>query len=70
LFRKLSLEGSDMTIDSDWRTRLKTAAEALERSAGAPDWLRWALRDALIVALDLAPVPKAEPTPPNFFYPH
>jgi hypothetical protein len=59
-----------MTIDSDWPTRLRTAAEALERSNGAPDWLKWTLRDALTVTLDLAPLPKAEPAPPNFFYPH
>jgi hypothetical protein len=59
-----------VTVDSEWPTRLQAAAEALERSAGAPEWLKWALRDALAVALDLAPVPQAEPTPPMFFYPH
>jgi hypothetical protein len=59
-----------MTVDSEWLDRLKAAAETLERSPGAPSWLKWALRDALTVARDLAPVPEAEPTPPNFFYPH
>ena len=57
-------------LDSEWLIRLKCAAEAIEGSPDAPDWLKWALRDALAVAPDLAPAPKAEPTPPNFFYPH
>ena len=57
-------------VESEWPTRLQAAAEALERSSGAPDWLKWALRDALTVASGLAPVPQAEPTPPVFFYPH
>ena len=64
------LEGVDVTVDSEWPTRLQAAAEALERSTGAPEWLKWAVRDALTVAQDLAPVPQAEPTPPVFFYPH
>ena len=59
-----------MTVDSAWTLRLQAAAEALERSPGAPEWLKWALRDAVTVQMDLAPVPKAEPTPPEFFYPH
>ena len=59
-----------MTVDSEWPTRLRAAAEALERSADAPQWLKWALRDALTVAQDLAPVSQAEPAPPVFFYPH
>ena len=59
-----------MIVDSEWLTRVQAAAEAVERSAGAPDWLKWALRDALAVATDLAPVREAEPTPPEFFYPH
>ena len=63
-------EGIDVTVDSEWTTRLQAAAEALERSAGAPEWLKCALRDALTVAMDLAPVPQAEPTPPVFVYPH
>jgi hypothetical protein len=57
-------------VDSEWPTRLQAAAEALERSSGAPDWLKWALHNALTVASDLAPVPRADPTPPVFFYPH
>jgi len=59
-----------MTVDSEWLTRLQVAAEALERSADAPEWLKRALRDALTVAADLAPAPQAEPTPPVFVYPH
>ena len=59
-----------MKADSEWSIRLQAAAEALERSAGAPEWLRGALRDALTVAPDLAPAPQAEPTPPVFVYPH
>lgn len=63
-------EGIDLTIDSEWPIRLQATAEALERSLGVPEWLKWALRDALSVVDDLAPVPQAEPTPPKFFYPH
>jgi hypothetical protein len=59
-----------VTVDSEWLTRLQAAAEALDGSSGAPDWLKWSVRDALRVAPDLAPVPKTEPTPPEFFYPH
>lgn len=59
-----------MTTDSDWQIHLQAAAEALERTPGAPDWLKKALRDALAVAADLAPAPEAEPEPPAFFYPH
>jgi hypothetical protein len=59
-----------VTVDSDWLTRVQAAAEALERSPGAPDWLKSALCDALAVAPDLAPVAEVEPTPPEFFYPH
>ena len=59
-----------MMIDSDWQAHLQAAAEALERTPGAPDWLQKALRNALAVAPDLAPAPEAEPEPPTFFYPH
>ena len=57
-------------VDSEWLIRLQAAAEAMERSPGAPEWLKCALRDALPVAKDLAPVAAAEPAPPEFFYPH
>jgi hypothetical protein len=59
-----------VTVDSEWISRVQAAAEAVDRSAGAPDWLKAALRDAVTVATDLAPVAEAEPTPPEFFYPH
>jgi hypothetical protein len=59
-----------MTHDSKWPIRLQAAAEALERSPGAPDWLKGVLRDALALAPDLAPAAKTEAAPPDFFYPH
>jgi hypothetical protein len=59
-----------MTPESAWHDRLQSASDALERSPGAPPWLKAALRNALTVAEDLAPraEPEREPTP--FFYPH
>ena len=59
-----------MTLDFDWKTRLKTAVEAIEDSPGAPDWLKLVLLDALAVAEDLEPDPEPTPVPPTFFYPH
>jgi hypothetical protein len=59
-----------MTLESEWTIRVKTAAEAIENSPGAPDWLKLALLDALAVAEDLEPQPEPAPVPPTFFYPH
>ena len=59
-----------MTDNSDWLIRLQGAVEALDRSLRAPDWLKLALRDALAVAPELAPVATPDPTPPEFYYPH
>ena len=63
-------EGLSMRLASDWPTRLQAAAEALERSRGAPDWLKSALRAALGVATDLASAAETESAPPEFFYSH
>jgi hypothetical protein len=59
-----------MSVDTEWPTRLKAAAEALERSPGAPDWLACAVRDAVAVAGELAPISPAAPEPHDFIYPH
>jgi hypothetical protein len=59
-----------MTLDSKWVTRLKITVEKLKHTPEAPEWLQWALKDALDVAEDLAPRQKPAPTPQNFIYPH
>jgi hypothetical protein len=64
------LEGLKEMTDLDWPVRLRCAVETLESSSSAPDWLKWAVRDALGVARALAPVPEAVPVPQDFVYPH
>lgn len=59
-----------MIADSLWMTRLKAAAQQLEHTPDAPEWLRLALRDAITVAPGLAPIQKPAITPQSFFYPH
>ena len=59
-----------MTDRLNWQARLKAAAEALERTPGAPEWLHWALRDAVTVAPDFRPRLQPDSAPPIFFYPH
>ena len=59
-----------MTVESKWETRLKTAAKKLDHTHEAPEWLQWALIDALEVAEDLSPRRNPAPAAPNFFYPH
>jgi hypothetical protein len=59
-----------MNLPSPWHQSLKAAADALERTPDAPDWLRLAVFDAIEVAPDLAPTVQPVTTPPDFFYPH
>jgi hypothetical protein len=59
-----------MTLGAKWRMDLKAAVEALDRSQGAPEWLKLALHDAVAVAPQLAPGAERETLPPAFFYPH
>ena len=59
-----------MTVQFNWHAHLKAAAETLEHTPGAPEWLHMALRDALPVAPDLRPRMQTGSAPPTFFYPH
>jgi hypothetical protein len=59
-----------VTTDPEWRARLEAAVDALGQSADVPDWLKWAVRDALAVGQELAPLADAPATPPDFVYPH
>lgn len=59
-----------MTRDAEWQTHLEAAVEALDRSPGAPDWLKLAMRDALAASAELAPSAEPKIEPPTFFYPH
>ncbi|MGA2050001.1 MAG: hypothetical protein ABSG96_20060 [Terracidiphilus sp.] len=59
-----------MNLPSPWQQSLKTAANALERTPNAPDWLRLAVLDAIEVAPDLAAPTQPITSPPDFFYPH